>query len=77
MLPFAEKTWAKPVAKAMIALTLLAELIAFLWLHHFGPLDPPEIVAMILVLVGVLPPNIHILRLKPGATRRSSLQTAP
>ena len=57
MLPFEEKTWAKPLAKAMIICTLLGEVIAFLWLRHLGPLDPPEILALLLILIGVLPPN--------------------
>ena len=69
MLPFEERIWAKPVAKFMIIATLLGEAAAVLWLRHYGPLDPPEIVALILILVGVLPPNIHILRRQPGASR--------
>ena len=77
MLPFEEKTWAKPVAKFMITMTLIAEAVAVLWLRHYGPLDPPEIVALLLILVGVLPPNIHILRRTSGITAPSPVQSGP
>ena len=69
MLPLDNRPWAPQLAKVVIVLTIVAEIIATLWLRQYGPLDTPEIVALFLVLVGVIPPNIHIIRRKPGEDR--------
>ena len=65
MLPFDRKPWASQLAKAVILFTILAEIATILWLRRSGPLDTPEIVALVLVLIGVIPANIHIIRARP------------
>lgn len=67
MLPFDRRPWAPQLAIAVIALTVLAEVAAIGILRQYGPLDTPEIVALVLVLLAVVPPNIHILRRKSGS----------
>jgi hypothetical protein len=66
MLPFDRRPWAPKLAKAVILFTIVAEIATFVWLRHYGPLDTGEILALVLVLVGVIPPNIHIIRRKPN-----------
>lgn len=66
MLPFDRKPWAPRLAKAVILFTLVGEIATFIWLRRSGPLDTGEIVALLLVLIGVIPPNIHIIRRKPN-----------
>ena len=66
MLPFDQRPWASTAAKAIIVFTLLAEVGAVLWLQHDHPLDIPEIVALALILIGVIPTNVYIIRRKPG-----------
>ncbi len=61
-LPFEDRTWAKPLARWMIAAVILGEIVAVLWLLHYGPLDTGEVLALILTLLAVIPPNVHILR---------------
>jgi hypothetical protein len=67
MLPFDQRSWAPPLAIAVIALTLLGEIVAIQILHQYGPLDTGEIVALVLILLAVVPPNIHIIRRKSGS----------
>ena len=67
MLPFDQRPWAPQLAIAVIVLTLLAEVVAVQWLRSYGPLDTAEITALVLVLIAVVPPNIHILRRKSGS----------
>ncbi len=66
MLPFDQRPWAPNLAKAIIAVTLIAEVVAVFWLRHYNPLDIPEIVALVLILIGVIPPSIYVIRRKPG-----------
>ncbi len=66
MLPFDRKPWAPQLAKAVILFTIVAEIATFLWLRRSGPLDTGEILALALVLIGVIPPNIHIIRRRPN-----------
>ena len=66
MLPFDRRPWARTLARVVILITIVAEIGTFLWLRHYGPLDTGEILALALVLVGVIPPNVHIIRRKPG-----------
>jgi hypothetical protein len=61
-LPFEDRTWAKPVARWMIGIVLVAEVATILWLLHYGPLDTGEVLALLLTLLAVIPPNVHILR---------------
>ncbi|RXH58727.1 hypothetical protein [Granulicella sibirica] len=64
MLPFDQRTWAPQLAMAVIAITLLGEVIAIQILRSYGPLDTAEITALVLILIAVVPPNIHIIRRK-------------
>ena len=66
MLPFDRRPWARKLARAVIVFTIVAEIVAFVWLRHYGPLDAGEILAMALVLIGVIPPNVHIIRRRSG-----------
>jgi len=62
MLPFDNRPWAKTVAKLVIAATILFEIAVIFWLRHYGPLDIPEILALVLFAIAVIPPNIHVIR---------------
>lgn len=77
MLPFDRKPWAKHLARSVIVATLLAELMAILWLRRFGPLDTSEVVGLLLILVAVVPPNLHIIRRKPGDDVSAAMTNTP
>lgn len=62
MLPFDNRPWARTVAKLVIAGTVLLEVGVVVWLLHYGPLDIPEILALVLFLLAAIPPSVHILR---------------
>jgi hypothetical protein len=70
MLPFEDKPWAKPVATAMILFTLLGAAILALYLHETKGLDTGAIVAILLTILAVVPPNIVVLRHRRLADRR-------
>ncbi len=69
MLPLDNRPWAPQLAKAVIVVTVVAEVLATLWLRRYGPLDTAEKVTLFLVLLAVIPPNIHIIRRRPGEGR--------
>ena len=74
-LPFSKRTWAPQLAIVVIALTLLGEAAAIGILHQYGPLDTGEIVALFLVLLAVIPPNVHVIRSARKSTGPSLPQT--
>jgi uncharacterized membrane protein YtjA (UPF0391 family) len=61
-LPFENSSWAKGVAKIVIVATVLLEVAVVFWLRQYGPLDIPEILALILFAIAVIPPSVHIIR---------------
>lgn len=61
-LPFDNRPWAKRIAKLVIVATLLLEAGVIYWLSQYGPLDIPEILALVLFLIAVIPPSLHIIR---------------
>ena len=62
MLPFDRKPWAKNLAATVIVLTLLAALLAPVYLRHINHLDPPMAVLIVLLVLTIVPPNFIIWR---------------
>ncbi|SNS82804.1 hypothetical protein SAMN05421770_102477 [Granulicella rosea] len=69
MLPFEERSWAKPVARFNIVFSILAVAAGLSMLRLQGPLDTAEITAGILVLLAIIPPSIAVLRYDPTKIR--------
>jgi hypothetical protein len=67
MLPGEHKPWAKPLAKAVIGLSILAAIVGAWYLYDIGQLYIPEVTGIVLLLLTIIPPNIAVLRAKPGA----------
>jgi hypothetical protein len=65
MLPFDQKPWAKPVARMVIAATILGIAAAAYYLHTLGPLDTGEILAFILLALTIIPTNLAVIYRKP------------
>jgi hypothetical protein len=61
-LPYENRPWAKRVATLIIVGTLLLEIGVIVWLRRSGPLDIPEILALVLFLIAVIPPSLHVIR---------------
>jgi hypothetical protein len=74
MLPFDKKPWARKLAAAVITVTLAGAIGVPLILVQRKALDLPIVVAILLLLLAIIPPNIAVLRQKrienerPGAT---------
>jgi uncharacterized membrane protein YfcA len=68
MLPSERKPWAKPVAKTVIGASVLAAIVGAWYLHDIGELYIPEITAILLLLLTIIPPNVAVLRAKPAKT---------
>jgi hypothetical protein len=61
MLPFQNRTWAKPVARVVILVSFFGlSTLAYLR-YRSGLLDIPEAVGIVLLMLLFLPPNIAIL----------------
>ncbi|MDP9038341.1 MAG: hypothetical protein M3O02_03580 [Acidobacteriota bacterium] len=72
MLPFEQRPWARQVAGLVIVITLVAAVLAPIYLHHIRHLDPPMIVLIALLVLAIVPPNVLILR-----RRRANRPTHP
>jgi hypothetical protein len=57
MLPFASRPWAKYLSGTVIVVTLIAAVIAPLYLRHIRHLDPPMAVLIVLLVLAIVPPN--------------------
>ncbi len=66
MLPCDDKPWAKPLARVVIGLSIVAAIIGAWYLYSIQQLYIPEITAIVLLLLTVIPPNVAILRQNPG-----------
>ena len=64
MLPGEHKLWAKPLAKTVIGTSILAAIVGAWYLHDIGELYIPEITAILLLLLTIIPPNVAVLRAK-------------
>ena len=62
MLPGDKKPWAKPVAKLVIFLSVVASIVGAIYLKNIQMLHVPEACIIILSLLTILPPNISIVR---------------
>lgn len=67
MLPFDRRPWAKPLARLVIAVTVVAVLAYAILIMRHRSLDAGERFILALLLIAVIPPNIAIIRRKPGA----------
>jgi hypothetical protein len=61
MLPFDHRPWAKHLAATVILITLVAAVLIPIYLHRHHILDTGAIVAVLLILLAAIPPNIAIL----------------
>lgn len=62
MLPFANRPWAKYVSATVICLSLIAAVVAPLYLRHIRHLDPPMAVLIVLLVLAIVPPNYVVWR---------------
>jgi uncharacterized membrane protein len=62
---FDTRPWAKRLAGTVIVVTVIALTIGAFYLHSIKSLGIPEIVGIIMLLLAILPPNIHIFNRKP------------
>jgi hypothetical protein len=74
MLPGEHKPWAKPLARAVIGVSILAAIVGAWYLYDIGELYIPEITGILLLLLTIIPPNVSVLRAK---TEVPSKQSAP
>jgi hypothetical protein len=64
MLPGEHKPWAKPLARTVIGVSILAAIVGAWYLYDIGQLYIPEITGILLLLLTIIPPNVAVLRLK-------------
>jgi uncharacterized membrane protein YfcA len=74
MLPGEHKPWAKPLARTVIGVSILAAIVGAWYLYDIGELYIPEITGILLLLLTIIPPNVSVLRAK---TEVSPKQSAP
>jgi hypothetical protein len=65
MLPFDDRPWAKPLARLVICLSILAVIVGAWYLYSIGQLHIPEITGLVLLLLVLIPPNLAVLRRRP------------
>jgi hypothetical protein len=61
MLPNDDKPWAKPLARTVIVLTLIALALLSYYLEGRNQFHLPEIVGVFLLFLTIVPPNLAIL----------------
>ena len=61
MLPHGDKPWAKPLARTVICLTLVALACLAYYLKSHDQLHIPEIVGIFLLFLTIVPPNLAVL----------------
>jgi hypothetical protein len=61
MLPNDDKPWAKPLARTVIGLTLVALAVLTYYLKTHNQLHIPEIVGIFLLFLTIVPPNLAVL----------------
>jgi hypothetical protein len=64
MLPGEHKPWAKPLARAVIGVSIFAAIVGAWYLHDIGQLYIPEITGILLLLLTIIPPNVALLNAK-------------
>lgn len=64
MLPFDNRPWAKPVARTVIALSLVAAAVGAYFFYVNDDLHIAEVAIIVLLLLTILPPNIAIVTRK-------------
>jgi uncharacterized membrane protein YfcA len=72
MLPGEHKPWAKPLARAVIAVSILTAIVGSWYLYDIGELHIPEITGILLLLLTIIPPNVSILRETTGGATKPS-----
>ena len=65
MLPFDDRSWAKPLARVVIVLSVVATIIGAWYLYSIHQLYIPEITGLVLLLLVIIPPNLAVLRERP------------
>ncbi len=61
MLPNDDKPWAKPLARTVIGVTLVALGFLAYYLENHDQLHIPEIVGIFLLFLTIVPPNLAVL----------------
>lgn len=77
MLPFDNRPWAKPLARLVIALSIIAAAIGAYFLHSEDQLHISEITGIVLLLLTIVPPNVAIITRKPGTRDAASALNQP
>jgi hypothetical protein len=65
MLPGDDRPWAKPLARVVIALSVVATILGAWYLYSIHQLYIPEVTGLVLLLLVIIPPNLAILHEKP------------
>jgi hypothetical protein len=77
MLPFENRPWAKPMARAVIVLSFIAAIAEGYYLYSQQELHIPEVTILVLLLITIIPPNLAIVMKKtagePGAMNHARL----
>ncbi len=61
MLPFDYRPWARPLARTVIGLSVLAAIAGAYLLYDMDELHIPEVVGILLLLLTIIPPNLAIV----------------
>ena len=61
MLPHDDKPWAKPLARTVIVLTMIALGLLAYYLDAHSSLHIPEMVGIFLLFLTIVPPNLAVL----------------
>jgi hypothetical protein len=72
MLPGEHKPWAKPLARAVIGVSILAAIVGAWYLYDIGELYIPEVTGILLLLLTIIPPNVAVLRVKTESPTKNS-----
>ena len=67
MLPFDNRPWAKPLARAVICLSVIAAIAEAYYLYSQEELHISEVAIIVLLLLTIIPPNVAIVMRKVGA----------
>jgi uncharacterized membrane protein YhaH (DUF805 family) len=64
LLPFDNRPWAKPLARAVIAVSIIASIAGAYYFYALEELHISEVVIILLLLLTIIPPNVAVIMKK-------------